>query len=341
MIEERNGTYSQGPLFEFALASVALLGLLFAEAMLCSAIHATNFNGGDGKMAQAVILAALKFGGLFSLTNINPIMGLGSQLLPMNVWINPAYWPFAFLDRELATDVSAIVALGVFASATYIMARCFDLSPILSAVAAQLCILIFAPMLWVLDLPTVFSLMTGNGVVYAPHMIALGLLGQLEPTSWRNFAVVTASVFALLLYSLCCDPLWSVVSGFSWVTAFAVVAFGVLKLKTVLIRLAALAGSFALLLASGALEYIYTLTRYTARVQFSTIVDRVRVPDYHASTLFYSPNTKYFFLVWSLGWLLGILLLKGRTRLLVIATLASFGVYCGLIIAYVLLANAS
>ena len=94
--------------------------------MLCAAILGTNYYGVDGKMAQATILTTFEFGAPFSLNNISPIEGVGSQLLPMNVWVNPAYWPFALVHKELATDLSAIIALGIFALACYLMARCFD-----------------------------------------------------------------------------------------------------------------------------------------------------------------------------------------------------------------------
>jgi len=326
---------------EFLVAAVALFALLLAEALLCKAIHATNFTGTDGKMAQALVLAAFKLGGLFSLTNINPLMGVGSQLLPINVWINPTYWPFMLLERQLATDVAAIVALGIFASACYFMARCFDLPPVISAIAAQLCIFIFSPLLLIFGLSTVFTLLVGNAVVYAPYMVALGLLCRLEPGSWRDVIGTGVAIFVLVLYSLACDPLWSVIGGFNWATAFAVVVFGDLRLKTVAFRLGALACSFALLLASRSLEYVYTLTRYTARVQFPALGDRARAPDLMLSTIFYSPDAKYFYATWAIGWLLGLLTLGGRSRLLVVAAVASFIVYAAGAITYVLLLNAT
>src|SRR5262245_6966920 len=101
--------------------------LLAAQWMLSVAIHGTNSYGNDGKMAQAIILAALQFAGIFDVTNLSPIVGVGSQMLPKNVWSNPSLWPFAFFDKELATDLSAVIALAVFAVACYVMARCFNL----------------------------------------------------------------------------------------------------------------------------------------------------------------------------------------------------------------------
>jgi hypothetical protein len=130
--------------WEVLIAGLSLLMLLAAQVLLCSTIHGTNYLGADGKQTQATVIAALNFSGWFHVTNISPIEGVGSQLLPLNVWANPSFWPFAFLDKELATDVSAAIALGVFVTAGYLMARCFNIPPLPSAIAAQLCIVLHA-----------------------------------------------------------------------------------------------------------------------------------------------------------------------------------------------------
>jgi hypothetical protein len=120
----------------FVVAGFAGIALVAAQLVLSAAIHRTNYSGGDGKLAQATILTAYKFANFLHFNNINPMEGLGSQLLPMNVWINPAYWPFAFLPKELATDVSAAIALGIFVIADYVTARCFDV-PVVPSQAAR------------------------------------------------------------------------------------------------------------------------------------------------------------------------------------------------------------
>jgi hypothetical protein len=328
-------------LFEFAVVGFAMLGLVAAELMLSSAIRGTNFAGGDGKMAQAIILAAYKFGGFFHFNNTNPLQGLGSQLLPINVWINPTYWPFAILDTALANNASAAIALGIFALACYVMARCFDVPIVPSAIAAQLSIVLFAPMLFLLKLSTVFTLMVGNAVVYAPYMIALGLFARLEPGSWRRFAVITAGIFGLLFYSVCCEPLWSIVCCLSWALPFAIVALSPMRLNAVLVRCAALVCCLILLGLSGAAEYLFTLVEYIVRVQLPGIGDRVRLPDFQASALFYSPYMKYFYVAWASGWLLGLWTLRGRARVLVIAGIASCAALLAEILVYLLLQNAS
>jgi hypothetical protein len=291
--------------FEIIVAGFALFTLLVAQWTLSSAIPGTNYDGTDGKMAQATILAALKFGGLFQVTNISPLQGVGSQMLPMNVWLNPAYWPFHSLDLALATDVSALIALASFAIACYVMLRCFDLPVVPSAIAAQLCIVLFAPSVLVLGLTTVFCL---------------------TPGSWRIFGLLTGAISALLFYSLCCDPLWTMIDGFSWSLAFAVVALSPWNLKAILVRGAALGCFLLLLFLTGALEYVYTLSQYTARIQFAAVVDRPRLA-WFVSNAFDSSATKFYYVACVLGWLLGIWALRGRPRVLVLAAATTFVVY--------------
>src|SRR5262245_18777273 len=141
---------------EFIVAGAGLLMLLAAQWMLSVAIHGTNYYGVDGKMAQATVLSTLTFGGVFDITNISPIQGVGSQMLTKNAWANPSFWPFAFFDKERATDVSALVALEIFEIAYYVMIRCFDVSILPSIVAAQLTIVLFAPALLIAHMPTNF-----------------------------------------------------------------------------------------------------------------------------------------------------------------------------------------
>jgi hypothetical protein len=329
----------QIPLPEPLVAGFALLALLLAQWSCATAIYHSNYFSGDGKMAQATILVALKFAGILQINTISPIEGVGSQLLPLNVWANPAYWPFAFFDKVSATDISAIIALGIFMAACYIMARCFDLAILPSVIAAQLCIVLFAPTALVLQLWEAFCLNPGNAVVYAPYMIAIGLLVRLEPGSWRLFGLTTLGILALIFYSIYCDPLWSIIGGMSWSVPFAIVTFGTTRVKTVLIRLGALCCCFAVLFLTGMAEYLYTLSKNTARVQFMEALDRVRGGAF-VSTLFYSPYMKYFYLLCLLGWLLGLVTCGGRARLLVVAAVGSSGVLLVYSVIYLLLLNA-
>ena len=322
------------PPSELLVAASALLLLLAAQAALSAAAPGKNYYSGDGRMALATALAALKFGDPFQVNTVSPIEGVGSQLLTMNVWANPVYWPFAVFATQTAAEVSGLVALGCFMAACYIMARCFDVPIVPSAIAAQLCVFLFAPTGTIFVLPVVFWSTPGNAVVFAPHIIALGLLARLEPGSWRAFGWISAGISALLVYSLYCDPLWSTVNGFSWAVAFAVVVVGSLRLKTTALRAAALGCFFLLLLLSGAAEYLYTLSQYTARVQFAAALDRVHAPTFISAAMAYSLNMRRFYYYCVAGWLLGLPTLHGRPRLLVAAAAIGFCAYLAYSVAF-------
>jgi hypothetical protein len=312
---------------EFIIAGFGLIALLIAEWILTSAIPGTQYSQGDGKVAQAVIHTALNFGGIFQLNNINPLQGIGSQLQPHNVWANPAYWPFAILDSPLALDVSALVALGCLALACYVMARCFDVPVLPSIVAAQLSIILFGPLANMLVFYQVFWINPGTAVVYAPQLVALGIIARLEPGRIRDFIFAVGSIFALLLYSLSCDPLWIMISGIGLLGAFTVVALSPLRIRPILVRCAALGCCLVLLLISGAIGYVYTLTQYSTRVWFSDAL--AYVPQaFLASIVFISPKTAgSYYAICPLGWVLGLLFARARVRVLVVAGLVSFAIF--------------
>src|SRR5262245_10471195 len=184
--------------FEIVIAAFALASLLAAQTLLVAIIHGGSYRGPDGGMVQSVVLAALQFGDFFNITNINPLQGVGSQILPKNTWVNPALWPFALFDRQVAVEISVVAALGVYAVACYAMARCFDLPVVPSAFVAQLCILLFAPVAYFYDTPRNFAATPADAVTYAPYLVALGLLARLDQGA-RRFVVVTIGITACVL----------------------------------------------------------------------------------------------------------------------------------------------
>jgi hypothetical protein len=299
------------------LVVFAFIALVVAEVVLVLALPSINYSSGDGKAAQAEILATLEFAQPFHITNLNPLQGPGSQMMPMNVWVNPAYWPFAFFPKELASDISGIIAFICYAAACYVMARCFDVPRVPSIIAAQFTVLIFTPVVLMLAFAPNFVSIPGLAVVYAPHLVAFGLLARLSterPQMW----FIAGGLLGLLFYSLYCDPLWTAVSGLAWIVPFAVVTFGAGRRDVIVARCAVLGGCVAILLLSGALEYVYSLSQYTARVQFPDLLERPRTLLF-TSVLFRSKYAAYFYCWCVPGWVLGIWLLRGRPRILVLA----------------------
>src|SRR6266550_7317461 len=108
---ERVMPASRSRVYGFLLVALAFIALAVAELIFVVAIPGMSYRLADGKAAQAEILATLEFARPFEITNLNPLQGLWPQMMPMNVWVNPAYWPFAFFPKEFAADVSGIVAL--------------------------------------------------------------------------------------------------------------------------------------------------------------------------------------------------------------------------------------
>jgi hypothetical protein len=325
---------------QFGIVAFGLCALLLVEWMLetrlITTVNGTYFATNDGKMAEGVVRTAYRFAAWFNVTNLNPLQGVGSQLLPLNVWANPVYWPLAFFEGKLATDIAGLVVLICIAGSCYVMARCFDLPPLPSVVAAQLCLVWFGPLAPLLGFTAHFVLLPGLAAVYAPYMLALGLLARLEPGRVRNILPIAVAVPGLIFYSLYCDPLWSVISAMSWAVPLAVVAFSPLRIKAIVLRCGVLAITVALLAVSGPLLYAYTLTQSTARVFFSEASER-GFNFVYGSTVFISPNAKYFYGLCILGWALGLALARGRVRVLVMAGLAAFGFYFLYLMAFVLL----
>src|SRR5258708_7968606 len=187
----------------FVLVAFAFVALVGAELALIISIPGGNYGGADGKAAQAEILATLEFARAFDISNLNPLQGMGSQMMPMNVWVNPAYWPFAVFDKELATEISGVVALVCYAVACYVMARCFDLPRLPSVVAAQLSIMLFVPAALAVAIycpyrisgppaaPAAASICIGSFLV---EVCAIFLLGMCAWLGARNLAAAWSSM---------------------------------------------------------------------------------------------------------------------------------------------------
>ena len=93
---------------EFGIVAFGLCTLLLVEwileTRLITTANGTFFATDDGKMAEAVVRTAYRFADWFNVTNLNPLQGVGSQILPLNVWANPVHWPLAFFESKLAME---------------------------------------------------------------------------------------------------------------------------------------------------------------------------------------------------------------------------------------------
>ena len=231
--------------------------------------------------------------------------------------------------------MSAAIALGIFVIAGYIMARCFDVPVVPSAIGAQLSILVFAPTSFMFELAAVFCIMVGNAVVYAPHMIALGLLARLDPGHapfrLHDSRHLRIAVLQPLLRSVvehgprfwlggsvrCCH-----------VRPVASEDFPCPMCRT------------RQLCCSSISQRCSGIHLYFDGVHCTNSVpgqgDRAPTPDFMASELFHSPYAKYF--TFFGRWVgCSVLTLTGRARLLVVTGMMSFLLLFGYILLYLLL----
>src|SRR5437764_10012559 len=133
------------------------------------------------------------------------------------------------------------------------MARCFDVPRIPGIIAAQFSLMLLGPAVRMLAFMLNFASIPGLVIVYAPHLVAFGLLARLSPERPQMW-FIAGGLLGLLFYSLYCDPLWTAVSGLAWIVPFAVVTFGAGRRDIILARCAVLGGCVAILLLSGARE---------------------------------------------------------------------------------------
>src|SRR5437764_14696869 len=102
------------------------------------------------------------------------------------------------------------------------MARCFDVPRIPGIIAAQFSLMLLGPAVRMLAFMLNFASIPGLVIVYAPHLVAFGLLARLSPERPQVW-FIAGGLLALLFYSLYCDPLWTGVSGLAWIVPFPVV----------------------------------------------------------------------------------------------------------------------
>src|SRR5258708_18887783 len=86
----------------FVLVAFAFVALVGAELVLIITIPGGNYGGADGKAAHAEILATLEFARAFDISNLNPLQGMGSQMMAINVWGNAAFSPVPLVRERSA-----------------------------------------------------------------------------------------------------------------------------------------------------------------------------------------------------------------------------------------------
>jgi hypothetical protein len=236
----------------------------------------------DGALALTLIRDARVWGSPWAQAQISPLQGMGALQLPVNAWINPGYAVLltgASLPRVMA---SFLLFAGALFLAVFLLGRALRLGVRTAIVAAQIaCLLPFPPFEEWAGLHPQLRLNPGTAYYVALALLCLGLFLRLG-TGSRALDLARALLLPLLfLYSLLCDPLWTVVPFLSLAPFLAVALPAGRTPRTLAWRAGAVVSSLGLLLWLGVPRHLWGLFAYTARARFRTeIVGEIQDATY-------------------------------------------------------------
>jgi hypothetical protein len=71
-------------------------------------IGPNTYTGADGKGWQTLIRTDIEFAPAFHVNILNPLQGAAGFGNPINIWVDPVYWPFFSDDLLFATQGSTV-----------------------------------------------------------------------------------------------------------------------------------------------------------------------------------------------------------------------------------------
>jgi hypothetical protein len=308
-------------------AGVFLVGLAATLALalaIWNEIGGVNYNGGDGKLYQTLVLNVLRFSAPFDANVLNPLQGMFTQQIPTNAWLNPAYAVFRVVDFNTGLTLSAAIAFAALASAGYLLARACHVRPAAAVAGALASLVAFAPFCSVLGLNSQYSLVPATAFTLAVETLVLVVIvcaGRLALSSLLLWSITLA---AILAYAMVCDPMYFVAGVLSLAPCGAVLYFADATRERLLARLIVLVAASVLVFLSGLLDYLHAFVGYTARYLFPGEVPRHALPGLASSLLAHPAPAGRFFLFMMLGAALGLMVARGRVRLLLLAVMVQW-----------------
>jgi hypothetical protein len=269
-------------------------------------IRPNTYEGGDGKGWQSLIRAFIEFAPPFHVNILNPLQGAAEFGNPINVWVDPVYWPFFSDDLLFATQASTLIAYVVMATAIFVLSRIWRL-PLGASIAGSLSsVVVFPPFSYIFGFSTLLSIVPDAAMGAAVMIIAAGISYWVNDVRWKTI-VSGALLLALWLgYAVYSNPSWFIGAGFVFAPLIAFCILDARSTKIIAARVAVFAIAFALLYALGPLDYIRTLSAYSARIYFHSEWSRPQDTLY-ASWIFESPRLLWTYFFFLLGWLAGLI----------------------------------
>lgn len=305
------------------VVALALTILLIWRAW--TIIGPNTYQGGDGKSWQSLIREVIEFAPAFHVNILNPLQGAAGFGSPINVWVNPVYWPFFSADPLFATQASTLIAYVAVATAIFVLSRIWRV-PLGASIAGSLSsFVVFPPFSYIFGFATLLTIVPDAAMGAALMIIAAGMSYWVNDLQWRTI-VSGALLLALWLgYIVYSNPSWFVGAGFVFAPLIAFCIFDASSAKVIAARIAAFAIAFALLYAVGPVDYVRTLFAYSSRIYFSSEWGRAQDVLY-ASWVFESPRLLWTYLFFLSGWVVGLIFGDRSERKAVFVCLFLFAV---------------
>jgi hypothetical protein len=294
------------------------------------------YQGIDGAMAVALIKDAPGWTSPWRLSQISHLQGMGAQLLPGLAWLDPGYAVLQLGTTLPFAVASYLFFAGALFLATWALGSALGMRAALAAGAGQaVCLALFPP----LDLSIGMNpqLRLNPGVIYydvlALLMLAVLVRAGSAPTR-RDVVAAAAALPALFLYSLLCDPVWTVVPALSLGVFFAAALVVDGGRPALLRRGAAALAAVAVMSAFRVPFYLRDLLNYTARRRFPTeIVGEVQ-NKFYAFLPSHNQRSTVTFLLLLAGVILAFLSRERRVRVFAAAACAHVALMLGVSAAF-------
>jgi hypothetical protein len=289
-------------------------------------IGPNTYQGGDGKSWQSLIREVIEFAPAFHVNILNPLQGAAGFGSPINVWVNPVFWPFFSENPLFATQASTLIAYVAVATAIFMLSRIWRV-PLGASIAGSLSsFVVFPPFSYIFGFATLLTIVPDAAMGAALMIITAGISYWVNDLRWRTI-VSAALLLALWLgYVVYSNPSWFVGAGFVFAPLIAFCIFDARSAKVTAARIAAFAIAFALLYAVGPVDYIRTLFAYSSRIYFSSEWGRAQDVLY-ASWVFESPRLLWTYLFFLSGWVVGLIFGDRSERKAVLVCLFLFAVF--------------
>jgi hypothetical protein len=287
----------------FVLALALTIALIWRA---WSIIGPNTYAGGDGKGWQSLIRAYREFAPVFHLNILNPLQGAAGFGSPINIWVDPVYWPFFSDDPLFATQASTLISYAAVATAIFVLSRIWRV-PVGASIAGSLSSLIVFPSFsFIFGFAALLTIVPDAAMGAALMMIGAGLSYYVNDVRWRTILSAAVLLALWLGYAVYSNPSWFVGAGFVFAPLIAFCILDASSARVIAARIAAFAIAFALLYAAGPVDYIHTLFAYSARIYFSSQWARPQDLLY-ASWVFESPRLLWTYLFFLSGWVVGLI----------------------------------